>query len=120
MKRIMLTLATAALVSVPAFAQSQSAPPPPSGKDAPAMEEAPAKAQSCEMMHGSTKMEGVMIMGEDGKPTCQMKKGSMMDHSMMGHGAMMEHGEIGDEAKPHVQMDPSQGMQDKHADHKPQ
>ncbi|GGO99600.1 hypothetical protein [Stakelama pacifica] len=36
--------------------------------------------QTCEMMHNGTKMQGMMVKGEDGKMICRMMDQPHMDH----------------------------------------
>jgi uncharacterized protein involved in copper resistance len=79
MYRSFMAVTAAAILATSAYAQpAATAQPSQTAKPAP-------KPQTCEMMHGTTKMQGVMVKGKDGKLVCQMMDHSTMDHGAMGH-----------------------------------
>ena len=102
MKQILFALAATALFSTPANAQS-AAEGQPSQADKPA-----PKPQACEMMHGTTKMRGVMVKGKDGKMVCQMTDHGATDHGQIDHSQMDHH-----------DMKHSPTTKDAHAGHRP-
>ena len=103
MKQILFAIAAAALFLAPANAQSATeGQPSQAGKPAP-------KPQACEMMHGTTKMRGVMVKGKDGKMVCQMIDHGTKDHGQMDHSQMDHH-----------DMEHAPTTKDPHAGHRPQ
>lgn len=107
MKYLAATLIAFGLSASPALAQER--------------ETATKRPQMCKMMHNGKEMHGVMVKGEDGKMTCQMRDHAGSDHSQMDHSSMdhsssdhsaMDHGEKRGEAREASQKDKPQSGHD--------